>query len=296
MPLLAPVTTAVSIHISLYFRYTFSMKNIYITDLDHTFLRNDLSLSDYTKTIWNAKADTALVSVATARTYKKTVQFLKGIHINIPMILLDGALIATIDKKIIDTKFITKEVADTIINEGGKFGIYPFVLALADQNLNEAFLYSSILNEHQKNVLTRYSKDDNLKECKNLRAMDDNFKIVYMGEEQLLRNLEKHLKQIFGESLKFILAPEAYVGCYFLTVLHKNADKSHGILSVSQESNFELSNLTVFGDNFNDLGMFELAKIAVAVANAQEEVKKYADIILPHTNDEDAVAKYLQGV
>lgn len=272
------------------------MKNIYITDLDHTFLRNDLSLSDYTKTIWNAKAATSLLSVATARTYKKTAQFLGGIEINIPMILLDGALIATMNRKIIDTKFITKEVADTIIDEGRKFGIYPFVLALADQNLNEAFLYSNILNTHQKNVLTRYSKDDNLKECKNLRAMDDNFKIVYMGEEKLLRTLELHLKQIFGESLKFILAPEAYVGCWFLTVLHKNADKSHGILSVSEYSGFELSNLTVFGDNFNDLGMFELAKTAVAVANAQEEVKKYADIVLPHTNDEDAVAKYLQGI
>ncbi|MFA6192781.1 MAG: HAD-IIB family hydrolase [Sulfurimonas sp.] len=272
------------------------MKKIYITDLDHTFLRNDLSLSDYTKTIWNAKADSALLSVATARTYKKTAEFLKGIHVNTPMILLDGALIATMEGKIIETKFITQEVADIIIEEGRKFGIYPFVLALADQNLNEAFLYSSILNEYQKSVLTRYSRDDNLQECQNLRAMRDNFKIVYMGEEQLLRNLEKHLKQIFGDALKFILAPEAYVGCWFLTVLHKNADKSHGILSVSEQSNFELSNLTVFGDNFNDLGMFELANTAVAVANAQEEVKKFADIVLPYTNDEDGVAKYLEGV
>ncbi len=44
------------------------------------------------------------------------------------MILLDGALIATMDKKIIDTKFITKEIADIIINEGAKFGIYPFCI------------------------------------------------------------------------------------------------------------------------------------------------------------------------
>jgi Cof subfamily protein (haloacid dehalogenase superfamily) len=272
------------------------MKNIYITDLDHTFLRNDLSLSDYTKTIWNAKADSSLLSVATARTYNKTAQFLKGIHINTPMILLDGALIATMDRKIIDTKFINKEVADVIIDEGGKFGIYPFVLALADANLSEAFLHSSVLNIYQRDVLSRYSKDDNLQECKNIRAMDDNFKIVYMGEEKLLRELEKHLKSLFGESLKFILAPEAYVGCWFLTLLHKDADKSHGIVSLSEYNHFELPRLTVFGDNFNDLGMFELAGTAIAVANAQDEVKKCADIVLPHTNDEDAVAKYLEGV
>ncbi len=272
------------------------MKNIYITDLDHTFLRTDLSVSSFTQEVWNSMADDSILSIATARTYKKTAQFLKDIHINAPMILLDGALIATMDKKIIDTKFINKEVADVIIDEGGKFGIYPFVLALADKNLNEAFLYSTVLNEHQKEVLTRYSKDDNLKECKNIRAMDENFKIVYMGEEQLLRKLALHVETIFGDTLKYILAPEAYVGCYFLTILHKDADKSHGIKSVSEYVDFDLSKLTVFGDNFNDIGMFELAGSSVAVANAQEGVKKLADIILPHTNDEDAVAKYLKGI
>lgn len=272
------------------------MKKIYITDLDHTFLRTDLSLSPFTQDTWNSMANDSILSIATARTYKKTEQFLKGIHINAPMILLDGALIATMDRKIIDTKFIDKEIADTIIDEGGKFGIFPFVLALKDKNLNEAFLYSTTLNEHQKKVLTRYSKDDNLEEQKSIRAMDENFKIVYMGEEKLLRELAIHLEKIFGDTLKYILAPEAYVGCYFLTILHKDADKSHGIKSVSEYLGFDLSLLTVFGDNFNDIGMFELAGVAVAVANAQEEVKKIADIILPHTNDEDAVAKYLKGL
>jgi hypothetical protein len=272
------------------------MKNIYITDLDHTFLKTDLSISDYTKTIWNSKSIDSILSVATARTYKKTAQFLKNIHINAPMILLDGALIATMDKKIIDTKFITKEIADIIINEGAKFGIYPFVLALADENLNEAFLYSSVLNEHQKKVLTRYAKDDNLEQQKDIRAMQDNFKIVYMGEEKLLRELASLLENIFGNSLKFILAPEAYIGCYFLTILHHDADKAHGIKSVSEYSGFDLSKLTVFGDNFNDLGMFELASTSIAVANAQTEVKNKADIVLAHTNDEDAVAMYLEGL
>ena len=270
------------------------MKNIYITDLDHTFLRNDLSISDYTKTIWNSMSKESILGVATARTYKKTAEFLKDIHIGAPMILLDGSLIATMDRKIIDTKFIAKNIADEIIDEGGKFGIYPFILALKDKNLNEAFLFSDICNVHQTEVLKRYVGDDNLKECKNIRAMDDNFKLVYMGEENLLRDLHKRLLEVFGDELKFILAPEAYVDCYFLTILHKNADKSHGIQSVSEYMGFDLQKLTVFGDNYNDIGMFELAGTAVAMKNAQEGVKDKAHLVLPHTNDEDGVAKYLE--
>jgi 5-amino-6-(5-phospho-D-ribitylamino)uracil phosphatase len=272
------------------------MKKIYITDLDHTFLRNDLSISDYTKKIWNSYAQTSIMSVATARTYKKTMQFLEGVSVNAPMILLDGALIVTEDKKIIDAKFIPEDVANEIIVEGAKCGIYPFVISLADDKLNESFLYSEILNPIQKEVLSRYSKDDNLQEFKKLKAMQNNFKIVYMGEESLLRDLAQKLQEIFGDEFKYILAPEAYVGCYFLTVLHKNADKSHGIQSVSEHLGLDLSKLTVFGDNFNDIGMFDLAGTAVAMSNAQEGVKSRAHIILEHTNDEDGVARYLEGL
>jgi Cof subfamily protein (haloacid dehalogenase superfamily) len=272
------------------------MKNIYITDLDHTFLQNDLSLSDYTKKIWNSYANEAIMSVATARTYRKTMQFLQDVSLNAPLILLDGALVATQDKKIIETKFIQKNVADEIISEGAKMGIYPFVLALGEGKLNEVFLHSSCLNVYQKEVLTRYVKEDNLQESKNICAMEKNFKVVYMGEEQLIKDLAQAIQEKFGDSLKYIVAPEAYVGCYFLTLLHKDADKSHGIKSVSEYLGFDLQKLTVFGDNFNDVGMFELAGTSVAVANAQEGVKALANVVLEHTNDEDAVAKYLENL
>ncbi|WP_297484106.1 HAD-IIB family hydrolase [Sulfurimonas sp.] len=270
------------------------MKNIYITDLDHTFLRTDLSISDYTKKIWNSYAPESILSIATARTYKKTQQFLKGVEVNAPMILLDGALIATKDKKIIDTKFINKEFGDAIIEEGSRLGIYPFVLSLVDDELNEAFSYSTTLNSYQSEIITRYVGDEYTEAFDDLRAMENNFKIVYMAEEMLLQALEQNLRIIFGDELKYVLAPEAYMGCYFLTILHKDADKSHGIKSVSEAVGFDLGKLTVFGDNLNDIGMFELANTSVAVANAQEGLREKADVVLSQTNDEDAVAKYLE--
>jgi len=273
------------------------MKNIYITDLDHTFLRTDLTLSDYTKRIWNAQAKSTILSVATARTYKKTAEFLDGIFINAPMILLDGSLIATMDKKVIDTKFITKEIADQIIALGARLFIYPFILSLAEsKGLEEIFLHSDILNPYQEEVLSRYTHDDNLQEVANIKAMKNNFKIVYMGEESQLRELKEEIEGIFGDTLKYILAPEAYVGCYFLTILHKDADKAHGIQSVSEYVGFNMDKLTVFGDNLNDVGMFALANTSVAVANAHKELKKLANIVLEQTNDEDGVAKYLESL
>ncbi|MDF1879233.1 HAD hydrolase family protein, partial [Sulfurimonas sp. SAG-AH-194-C20] len=219
------------------------------------------------------------------------------VEINAPMILLDGALIATMDKKIIQTTTLGADATDTIIEEGWKFGIYPFVLALEDaKSLRESFVHDKVLNSYQRAVLTRYSCADNIQVEDGIRGKEENFKIVYMGEEELLRELHEHFLTKFGDSVKYILAPETYTGCYFLTILNKEADKSHGIKSVSEAMGFDLDKLTVFGDNFNDMGMFELAGTSVAIQNAQPEVKDMAQIILPHTNEEDGVAKYLEGL
>ena len=270
------------------------MKQLFLSDLDHTFLRDDLTISDFTKIVWNSMAKEHTMGVATARSYSKSEQFLQGLSINTPMILLDGSLIVSPEKKILDMKTISKEIGDEIINCGAKLGIYPVVLALKDQDLNEAFLYPRQTNNYQKELLLRYKNDDNLQECSNIKAMKDNFKLVYFADLEQLEELQENLKAIFKDEIKYILAPEAYLGCYFLTLLHKSADKAHGLQKVHELTQIDYKHFTVFGDNLNDIGMFNLAHTSVAVANAHEEVKKIATFVSDHTNNEDAVAKYLQ--
>ncbi len=272
------------------------MPKLFLTDLDHTFLRDDLSISDYTKTTWNAMSQNHIMGIATARSYKKSEQFLQGLHINTPMILLDGSLIVSSDKKILDMKTLSKEMGDEIISYGAKLGIYPVILALKDKYLNEAFLYPKQRNSYLEDLILRYKNDDNLQQCSNIKAMDDNFKLVYFGQKEQLEELQDNLKAIFKDEIKYILAPEAYLGCYFLTLLHKDADKAHGLQSVHEITQIDYKNFTVFGDNLNDIGMFNLAENSVAVANAHDEVKKIATFVSDYSNNEDAVAKYLQGI
>lgn len=272
------------------------MKKLFLTDLDHTFLRDDLSISDESKTVWNSMSQNHIMGIATARTYKKSEQFLQGLHINAPMVLLDGSLIVSKDKKILDMKTLSKEMGDEIIECGIKLGLYPVVLALKDKNLNEVFLHPKQKSTYLEDLMDRYKGDDNLQECSNIKAMDDNFKIVYFASKEQLDELQKNLKAIFKDEIKYILAPEAYLGCYFLTLLHKDADKAHGLESVHEMLGIDYENFTVFGDNLNDIGMFKLAKTSIAVANAQDEVKKIATYVSPYTNNEDAVAKYLQTI
>jgi len=272
------------------------MKPIYITDLDHTFLRSDLSISDFSKDIWNAKAANTLMSIATARSFQKSQELLKKLHINAPMILLDGSIILTPERKLIDLKTFNKEIGDAIVDVGLKFDIDPFIIGIKDSNINEAFLYPRKLNEYQRDVLKGYKDDPRMQFNPKNNTMEQNLKIVYFGNEEQLRPLYNALVQTFGKTIEAKLSPENYGGGHFLTLLHPEGDKAHALKKVMEYLEHDPKDVTVFGDSVNDIGMFKLAGTSVAVSNALDEVKLVADVVLEHSNDEDGVAKYLQNI
>lgn len=271
-------------------------KPIYITDLDHTFLRSDLSISDFSAQTWNKKAESSIMTIATARSFQKSQELLKKIHINAPMILLDGTVVITPERKLIDLKTINKELGDAIVDVGTRFDIDPFIIGVKDRSLNEAFLYPRKLNDYQRDVLKGYKDDPRMQFNPNNRTMEQNLKIVYFGYEEQLRPLYEELKKVFGNAIEAKLSPEKYGGGYFLTLLHPEGDKAHAMQKVMEYLERDHDDITVFGDSVNDLGMFKLAGTSVAVSNALDEVKAVADLVLPHSNDEDAVARYLKSI
>jgi Cof subfamily protein (haloacid dehalogenase superfamily) len=272
------------------------MPKLYITDLDHTFLHSTQTVTDFSKRIWNEKSNHALLSIATARSFSKTSEFLKGLDLKAPLILMDGAMVVFPEKKLIDIKTLNKEIGDAIIEESVQFGIYPYVISLNDHNtLDETFSIPPILNNYQEFLIREnYATDKRLNHKKRIEGANDTLKLVYMGEEKVLRPLAEHLSKTFGDSIEIKLAPENYMKCYFLTILHPLSDKAHALTKVLEYLNKDSIETTVFGDGLNDIGMFKLAGTAVAVSNALDEVKNEADIILTKSNDEDAVANYLK--
>ena len=271
------------------------MPKLYITDLDHTFLHSSQTVSDFSKKIWNEKADYALLSVATARSFSKTHQFLEGLKLKVPLILLDGAMVVTNEKKIINLNTLNKEIGDAIIEESKQFNIYPYVIALTNhKTLDETFNIPSQLNYYQERLIKEsYTLDKRVTTIKQIQGVKDTLKLVYMGEEKVLRPLAEHLAKVFSNNIEIKLSPENYMQCYFLTILHPLSDKAHALKILHEYLNRNLKDTTVFGDSVNDIGMFKLAGTAVAVSNALDVVKENADIILTQSNDEDAVANYL---
>jgi len=272
------------------------MQKLFISDLDHTFLHSNQSVTQFSQDIWNEKAEHAMLSIATARSFAKANDFLKDLKLNFPLITLDGALVATREKKLIDLNVLNKDIGDAIIEESKKFDIFPYVIALTDhKSLDETFDIPSQLNYYQERLIKEsYTLDKRLSYVKNVRGAEDTLKLVYMGEEKVLRPLSEHLSKVFTNNIEVKLAPENYMNCYFLTILHPLSDKAHALNKVHEYLQVDTKETTVFGDGLNDIGMFKLVGRAVAVNNALDAVKAEATIVLEETNDEDAVAKYLE--
>ena len=212
------------------------------------------------------------------------------------MILLDGTLIATADKKIIDTKFLNTNAANDLIAEAIKFdNIHPFVIGLKNDQLDETFDFPLTQTPTQEKVLLNYRDDARLLEFENVVAKEQTFKVVYMATKERLVPLTAHLQDIYGDTFHFKLSPENYTGDYFLTIVHPLGDKAHALHKVCEYMGRSLDDVTVFGDSINDIEMFKLAGTSAAVSNALKETKAVANMILPHSNDEDAVAHYLNS-
>ncbi|MEO1958910.1 MAG: HAD family hydrolase [Nautiliaceae bacterium] len=265
---------------------------MFVTDLDKTFLRSDLSISEFSQKVWNSFKYP--LTISTARSYKGSVSLLKGLELKYPLILLDGAMIANPDGEIIKINAIKKSLGDEIVYEVYKnFKDYPLIVGFNEIG-DEKFLYPKKLNPYQEHLLQNYKNDSRVLNIEKFRALNYNLKMVYLGEEKFLKEIEDFINSNFEIETK--LTKDVYAPYYFLTILDKNADKASGLRELEEIMGIDKRDVVVFGDNLNDIGMFEWAGTSIAVKNALDEVKEKADVILPYTNDEDAVAKYLKEI
>ncbi|HFC03782.1 MAG TPA: hydrolase, partial [Nitratifractor salsuginis] len=115
----------------------------------------------------------------------------------------------------------------------------------------------------------------------------------FMESEERTAELERILRERLGEAIEIKRSADPYIDCWFMTVLHPEGDKAHALAKLEGIEGVDKAHTTVFGDSHNDIGLFEMAGRRIAVANAIEELKERADLVLPWSNDEDAVARYL---
>ena len=120
-----------------------------------------------------------------------------------------------------------------------------------------------------------------------LQACVEPTKITLCGEPDLLLKIERKLRLL---NLPVYLT---YSAPTYLEITRLGINKGEALKIVAAYLAIPLKHILVIGDSHNDLSMFEVAGMAVAMGNAPEEVKAAADLVAP-SNDEDGVAWVLR--
>lgn len=106
----------------------------------------------------------------------------------------------------------------------------------------------------------------------------------------LLARLERELSAALGPLAQARLSQR-----YYLDVTHPTADKGHAARAFAKHWGVPLDEVAVLGDMANDLPMFEVAGLAIAMGNAAPEVRAKAFAVTA-SNDEDGWAKAIEEI
>jgi len=270
--------------------------NLFITDLDGTLLRNDLTVSPYTaETINRLIAEGMQFTVATARSTGSAVKIIEQLAINVPCVLMNGVCIYDLlSKRYINVEYINRQTALKVAHAFKSHGLEPFMYKIKDNCLSCE--YTGLQTESIRKFFDERKKkyDKPFKMVANFEESCDNYVIYFtvLHKYEKLLPLSEELSRMDG--IRFEFYKDIYSeNEWYLEVFSSRASKYNGIRYLRE--NFGFTHITAFGDNLNDLPMFEASDVKIAVANAREEVKAKADFITDNNNN-DGVARYMEGM
>lgn len=96
-------------------------------------------------------------------------------------------------------------------------------------------------------------------------------------------------KEKFGDDVNLI----ATDGGALVQIMQKSASKEEAVRRVLDDIGVNPKNVMVFGDDFNDLGLFQICGMPIAMDNAINELKNCA-VHITESNDNDGVAAALE--
>ncbi|MEA5626839.1 HAD hydrolase family protein [Nostoc sp. UHCC 0251] len=273
------------------------MNTVYVSDLDGTLLGDNAILSAFSKKIICELLHQGLqFTVASARSVVSMQVMLKGLNLRLPVIEFNGAFISDLDSgrhEIINSicPFVVESIYKIIL----EFGCVPFVSSF--NGTEDCAYYKDVINDGMRWYLSDRltSKDRRWRTIADLTHSfgDQVVCLTVIGHARQLLELQSAIIERHGTNVETHLMENQYSpGWYWLTIHDRKATKDQAIQTLVENYGLEESEIVVFGDQINDIKMFKIANHAIAVANADAELKRYATLEIG-SNIEDSVVKYI---
>ncbi len=270
------------------------MKTLYISDLDGTLLQPNVELSHKSITIINELIEQGMLfSVATARSIASVKPILKNVSISVPIILMNGVCIYDLNKNdYIKVETFPKESINILLSVIRENHLKGFAYTIKDGIMSTYYehLSTKALQDFYQERVDRYNKQ--FKQIDDFSSLSDE-PLIYFS----LLDTKEHLEPIYHifesiPDLNCVFYKDNYSpDLWYLETYNKTASKYHAVQFLRNYLN--LDTIVCFGDNRNDLPLFEASDQKIAVGNAVAELRAKADLIIGN-NFDDGVATWLK--
>lgn len=256
-----------------------------ITDLDGTLLpHNKKLLPSDINAINTFISDGGRFSIATGRPIQSVAPYLKELKVTEPIILYNGsAIYDTISNKFLWCDYL---------NENAKILISDVLKAFPDASAE--ILTENEIYTFQKNKREEYHisiTNTNPVECSINEAGVKWLKALFATEPERIDSLMGYITDQNYNDFTYVQSC-----AFFYEVLPKGNSKGTALKRLRDIAELNSHTIIAVGDYANDIEMLEYADIGVATANASDDVKSIADIVLDKTCDENAIASVIDYI
>lgn len=258
-----------------------------VCDMDGTLLNSKGAISEENeKALKDLEARGLEVIIASGRVDLMVKSFIKQLNLNGHIIACNGGLIRNIKTgEILYSKVIDKDTSRNIIfyclEHKMNFLIYTTDLVYSNKNNPRAEHYENLNKNLAKDLHIPIKYLDNAI-IKNIDSIDV-LKILLICEDQ---------KEVKVLESKFSKSHDLTVVSSFdglLDIMASNVSKGNALKILSKKLDVDLRKVIAFGDNNNDLEMFQCVGMPIAMENAIDKIKLHAKCITK-SNDESGVA------
>ena len=250
---------------------------LFVTDLDGTLFGKEPVLSEECVAhIKKLNSEGVKLTFSTARTYRTVDLILRDVPVPIPVSLMNGTMIRDVKKGLtLDVKRIPDKVADKAGKSFLASGTLPLVYRFKDGEM--LTYYSEISGDNMRSFIEERIKSFGKPFIK--VAPDELFRtgpdslgdviyfcaIVKDCEGSALLERLKGVKDVCLTSYKDNASDSRYVEIY-----SPYASKKSAVQFLKKQTGSD--KLVTFGDNFNDLTMFEVSDLCFAPIGSPEKV------------------------
>jgi Cof subfamily protein (haloacid dehalogenase superfamily) len=268
-------------------------KTLYISDLDGTLLNEKGEISDYSRNVLNKFTESGgNFSIASARTAHSTGKIFKNINLKLPTVQMNGVFLYDwSEEKYLQIQYLEQEKVRKILNVLENYPNTPLIYTI--ENNCQTTFYTHICNEFQQEFydLRKLKYGQEIPQVENPEELENVIYFTFVDTRENLLPLSRKIAELEGISSVFYEDIGTTNGSYLLEVFSETASKSNGVLRLKKLFDFE--KIVCFGDNYNDMSLFDICDEFYAVSNAVDEIKSKSTKIIG-ANTEDGVARWLE--